>query len=443
MNTKASYYDILNISSDASMEQIKSAYKKLAVKWHPDKHTNNKEEAEQKFKEILTAYQVLSDPEKRELYDKYGEEGLERGEVDIPNMDEILRNLNIFGFNIDDDFDDEPVPDIQFVREFTLEELYFGTSVKETIERANICKYCNGTGSSDSIEHKCEQCLGVGFKEKMHMLGPGMFQRFRDVCKACKGKGELITEKCKKCDGNKIVKEVIKLEFEVKPGAYNRTIVTIENQGHEIPKNMQLNKKKKRSNVVMCIKELPHPIYKRMFVIKEKINVPNPADLFRNYEISLSSSICGLNEKVDHISGKKIYVKYDKIIKNGAILVIPGYGMPDLDNKSKFGDLYLHINIIDQELDNIKKTKIYSILEGKPQKLPSKNSIDMVKIEDYQENIKKRERKWKDEDTDSYDGDIKDKNKSKKRNKNKFNFSHIPNIHEMHMDDAPDGCRTQ
>ena len=163
------YYKILEIEKNATPKEIKAAYYKLAKQWHPDKDAPDKAKAEEKFKEILKAYEVLSKPEKREIYDKFGEEGLNQNGHGIHpgNMDEILKNFMMGGFpggmgfftGMDDD--EDSIPNVEFTKEVSLKILYTGGSITEHVDRFTLCSPCAGTGSADGIEHKCISCNGM------------------------------------------------------------------------------------------------------------------------------------------------------------------------------------------------------------------------------------------------------------------------------------------
>lgn len=397
--TDTDYYEVLGVEKAAQGSEIKKAYRKLALQWHPDKHPpENKVTAEQKFKEITEAYNILSDPEKRELYDKYGKDGLHNaGFNSSVNIEEILKNFsNIFGHHMDDDDDD--IPDVTFVEELPLEVLYKGTKIKKTIGRYTLCENCNGTGSADGIEHKCNTCSGVGFRVRVIQQGPNIMQQIREQCRTCNGAGSSNNvDKCKKCNGKRAKKEDIMMEFEIKPGSGNRTCITVGNQGNEIPKNERREPKRTRSDVILIVKEIQHEKFKRNFVIRGDKDIPDPADLLMDLDISLAESLCGFEKSIEHISGKKITIKHDEIIKHGAILVVPSAGMPELDEPGKFGDLYVHINVTVDKIDSHKKKRIWQILTNTPYQMRtnSSNVIEMITVDEHKKSIGKKYRKSK------------------------------------------------
>lgn len=420
------YYDVLEISRDASTDDIKKAYRKLAMKWHPDKNPHNFEEANAKFKEITEAQEVLSDNEKRQIYDKFGRDGLSQmgyGGVNVDAMNEmrdILRNLfNMHESNNENDIDsNNDIPDVVITKEFTLEQLCNDITINETIERVSLCKKCNAKGTSDGIEHNCEKCDGVG--KQIHQMG---FQQIIQECKSCKGTGiDIKIDKCKQCKGKRAEKEQIEVEFEIKKGAYNRLPIIIPNIGNEIPEEDRKDNNdssKTRSNVVLVVTELPHNLYKRMFVISDKKEFVDPADLLMDLEISLADSLCGFQKEINHVNGSKILIRYNKCLKDGNIIIAENQGMPVYDSKSgKTGDLYISVKVNVPELSNETKNKLWQVLTGTSHREPfTKDAQHIVSIDDYQETIAKKMHK-----------------QEKKHQRKKGNMQNIhQNAQECHM----------
>jgi DnaJ family protein A protein 2 len=201
------YYKLLDVSKQATDKEIKQAYKKLAMKHHPDRGGD-----EDTFKSISKAYEVLTNPEKRQIYDQYGEEGLENMEQGSggpgPGTDPFDLFSQIFGFNAGGRSQrGRPVtPDSTYELQLSLEELYTGTSRNIVFTRDALCGTCNGEGGQD--RKQCSRCGGTG--RQIHMQQMGLFvQQVQTVCSACDGKGHIIPpgKTCKDCKGKCTVKE--------------------------------------------------------------------------------------------------------------------------------------------------------------------------------------------------------------------------------------------
>ncbi len=361
-----SYYDILGIEKNASVDKIKKAYRKLVVKWHPDKNPDNVEEATAKFKGIQEAYEVLKDPKKRQMYDAYGKDGLNNN------------GLNNNGFDMDDLFGNMfrrqkrvVVPPVKCVIKLTLEELYNGKEIQQEIERYSLCKNCNNTGNADKMDHKCGVCRGKGFVVHISSIGPGIMQQMRRPCHVCRGNGkDKNVKKCDKCKGNCVIKEKYVIKMHIDPGMMGGKIIGIENCGNEIPSDV--NTEYKRGLVELIIEEIPHPLFKRGIVVNNHLH---PADLCIEFNITLSDALCGFNRTFIHLDKRKLYINENTIIKDNEIKIIPNEGMPTFDgysnsNRNK-GDLYIKYCIkYPENLSNTKKKILYKCLNSKPYKRP-------------------------------------------------------------------------
>lgn len=392
------YYEILEVKKDVSTEDIIKTFKKLAKKWHPDKNTGNTEVATYNMTKILEAKDVLSDPEKREIYDKYGKKGLEESGhhgMDEEQMQDILREMmggmgGMGGMfhNMQDMFnngDNDDVPSVKTAVDMTLEELYNGKTVSGTVRRGNLCKTCNGYGSDDGKDHTCDKCDGRGHIIKMNQMGPFM-QRSEEMCNKCKGNcydDKFV--KCKACDGTHITFDEYKYECKIPRGAYIKYHTTISQKGNEIPIKDRRNGIT-RSDLEVYVNELPHETFKHMFTFGSK--KVDPADLLIEKEITLAESLCGFQMSILFFNNETIYVSQTNIVKDNDILVVKGKGMPHMD-KIGYGDLYIKLSVkYPDEISSNTKTRIWQLLTGQPyvQKDKEHKYIECVSFEQIQQN---------------------------------------------------------
>jgi DnaJ-class molecular chaperone len=349
------YYDILGLSKNATEDEIKKSYKKLVLKWHPDKNPLNKEEAESKFKEISEAYQVLINPEKKDLYDKYGSDGLKQHENSGMNQspEDIFsmffgNNRSPFGNNF------------EFQQEFTqqtkktnpkiveipvnLKELYTGTKKKITIKLKKLCDDCNGIGGKDVV--KCDDCNGSGMKIMNRQIGPGMIQRIQSMCNTCNGNKIKVNKKCNKCNGDKLSTYEEQFILTIEAGSKNDDNIIYQNKGDQLPNE-------EKGDVVFLIKETNNTLYIR-----------NENDLIFNYTITLCESIIGTCINLNFINGDNIIFKENNIIKENSYSLLPNKGMPIKSHNGKFGSLYIvyTIKYPEKTLSNNEKEIIKNIL---------------------------------------------------------------------------------
>jgi len=234
------YYEYLGVSPGADDETIKKGYKQMAKKWHPDKNLENRKQAEEKFKEITTAYEVLSNSEKREIYDKEGEEGLKeenQGGGGGFHSHDIFSHM--FGFSDRGGRGgSRRTEDIRIKVEITLSQFYKGTVKKIQFPRNVVCVDCAGKGSKRAgAVTKCPQCRGSGIQILIRPLGPGMMQQIQAKCDMCMGRKEIVAEKdrCEACLGRKVINRDNPLEIRVEPGMKEGQTVRLPEAANQEP----------------------------------------------------------------------------------------------------------------------------------------------------------------------------------------------------------------
>ena len=253
MASKRDYYEILGVPRNASPEEIKKAYRRLAKKYHPDLNPDNKEEATEKFKEISEAYEVLMDPEKRALYDRYGHEGLsgafKQGNFTWEDFTHFSDLEDIFGdlFGGGSLFDfffgtrrrgerreyrrrpqGEPGGNIKVVVPLTLKEIAEGVTKEIKLRKYVVCPHCNGTGGKTET---CPTCGGTG---QIRRTQRHIFGEFVSVstCPTCRGSGEIVKEPCKYCHGEGRIKKEKKIKVKIPPGVSKGNYITLRGEGH-------------------------------------------------------------------------------------------------------------------------------------------------------------------------------------------------------------------
>lgn len=410
MTSKLDYYEILEVKKTASEEEIKKKYKIMAKKWHPDKNLDKKEEAEKMFKTISEAYTVLSDPEKRKIYDQFGIDGLrENGGRDDFDPMEMFKNM----FGMSGGMQEDDVPDVKSQISIKLEDMYKGKTLTHKIQRHSFCDKCRGNGTKSGQSGECKPCKGQG--SKLSMVGPNMMTQLK--CPVCRGSGTDPTiDKCKKCNGQKFYKEEVTIDVVIPKGVHNKYPLVINNEGNAIPPDEVHKIGKERSNVVLFISEKTDPFFQRGLVIPEKGKV-DFSDLLIEFDISFAESICGFYKEIKHLDEHKVQFVLKESCRHGDVFVIKSEGMPRL-NSSEFGDLFIKINVQhprDCKLTMDEKHKIAKLLHIKPVDIPTdiipselipidKYKLD-AKIQSETDNMKEKykNRKNKKPDSDSDD----------------------------------------
>lgn len=351
-------YKVLGVPSDAHRDQIKRAYRKLSLKWHPDKHPQN-EEATQKFLEISESWEILSDPETREIFDTQGEEGLKRHKEGGNQPDEFDIFRQFFGGGGGGSRSQKAAKrksqTMMTAIEVELEDVYVGKSIDFEINRQILCPVCKGNGArkpSDIVE--CGSCQGQGIKIVRHQLGPGIFQQMQMQCDVCGGRGKKIAHKCPHCHGHRTVEEVNSLTLDIDRGSPDGHEELFEGEGDEGPGISA-------GDVILKIQ-----IRKQSGGGFRRLD----ENLYWKEVLSLDEALLGFTRKITHLDGHDLTISRKAVTQPGFVEVIEGEGMPR-HQALGYGNLFIEFSVVlPLEVSGPFRTNLeklfgpYRILEG-------------------------------------------------------------------------------
>lgn len=359
------FYDILGVKPDASLDEIKKAYRKLALKLHPDKNPDNDPE---QFKQLSQAYEVLSDEKKRKLYDQVGEQGLKEGggsggfhsadPFDIFNMFFGGGSGGPFGGGRQENRGKNLVHQLGV----SLEELYNGAVRKLALQKNIVCDKCEGRGGKKGAVSKCTTCNGSGYVVRVNQIAPGMIQQIRSHCSDCDGNGEKINprDKCKTCDGKKIVRERKIIEVHIDKGMEDGKKITFSGEGDQEPGL-------EPGDIIVVLDEKAHPIFKR-----------DKTDLLMKMEISLTEALCGFQKVIKTLDNRQLVLTSlpGEVIKPGDLKCILNEGMPVYRNPLEKGRLVIQFEVKFPARNEIRPENIARLEHLLPPRTPVKIPMD-------------------------------------------------------------------
>jgi len=331
------YYEVLGVARTATVEEIKAAYRKCALKWHPDRHPEDKADAEVKFRESTEAYSVLSDAEKRQVYDTYGHAGLSGAGGGVDFSGTIFQDFHdIFGdfFGFEDLFSGgrggggrsrraRRGSDLRYDMSLTFEEAATGVNTKIKIPRQEFCAACNGTGAKAGTGVvACQTCAGRG--QLAYQQG---FFTITRTCPACQGAGQIVKERCTECRGQGRVEKERIIELRIPPGVDTGTRLRVQGEGEPGPNGGPTGD----LYVVLDVKE--HPYFER-----------RGADLYCTIPISITQASLGVELQVPGL-GSEEKLKIPEGTQSGAVFRVRGKGLADPHGGGK-GDLYYHVRVL-------------------------------------------------------------------------------------------------
>lgn len=336
MAEKRDYYEVLGVDRGATKKDIKRAYRRLAMKYHPD--VSDDPESAEKFKEISEAYAVLSDDEKRRTYDQFGHAGMGGFTYEdifsSINFDDIFKG---FGFDVDSIFEsfgfgrrkDYPQKgaDVYYDLDITLEEAASGFETDIEVPHTKICPACDGSKAEPGTEMKtCEGCDGTG---QVRNVSRTLFGQFVNIttCSQCRGEGKIIEVPCKRCDGTGIVKQLSTIHVKIPPGVETGTRLRVQGEGEAGIKGGP------PGDLYVLINVKPHKLFKR-----------DGADLIYEMPISFVQATLGDEVDVPTLDGS-VKLKIPSGTQTGTSFRLKGKGMPHL-RWHGMGDLYVKVKVI-------------------------------------------------------------------------------------------------
>lgn len=352
---KRDYYEVLGVSKNASDDEIKKAYKKMAIKYHPDRNPDNKE-AEEKFKEAAEAYDVLRDPQKRARYDQFGHEAVNGaggfGGASM-NMDDIFSMFgDIFGghsgfggFGGGGGRARKPQyrgGDLRLKVRMNLQEVSTGVTKKFKVKKKVTCTHCHGSGAEGSgATESCPTCHGSGYVVKTQQSIFGMMQT-QGVCPTCNGEGTIIKNKCKVCGGDGVVNGEEVIEVKIPAGVADGMVVNVPGKGHAAKRNGV------PGDIQVFVEEEPN---------KELLREDN--NLIYNLLLDVPTAVLGGDAEIPTIDGR-VKIKIEPGTQPGKVVRLRGKGLPAVQGYGYgTGDLIVNMSVYIPETLNKDERKAF------------------------------------------------------------------------------------
>lgn len=346
MAQKRDYYEVLGVSKTATDEELKKAYRKLAKQYHPDANPDNKEEAEKKFKEINEAYEVLSDSQKRRMYDQFGHDG--PAGFGGGNPGGGYYSYTGSGFSGFEDFDlgdifssifgggsrssrrnNGPMKgaDLKYSMDITFEEAFLGVEKEITIYREETCKTCSGSGAkAGTSPETCQTCKGTGTVRTVTNTILGQMQTSR-TCNTCHGTGKVIKEPCEACKGKGTIRKQAKIKVKIPAGIDNDQSIVLRGEGEPGVRGGA------KGDLYIVVRIKKHSIFTR-----------KGSNVYCNVPITFTQATLGAELEIPMVNGTKEKFRIPEGTQTGTVFTIKGKGFKNINNAS-YGDFIFTVNV--------------------------------------------------------------------------------------------------
>ncbi|CAD8083078.1 unnamed protein product [Paramecium sonneborni] len=357
-------YELLGVAPQSTTDEVKKAFRKKAVKEHPDKGGDP-----EKFKKLTEAYEILSNPEKKDLYDRFGMEGVKNGGGG-GDMGDIFSHFFGGGGGRREQGPKKMKAKMR-EQQVTLEEVFEGKMIHLTHKRKRVCEGCEGKGGANA--KTCTTCKGRGMVQKLQMIGPGMYSQSTGPCTDCGGDGTIFPEKdrCKKCKGNKVIDQEKVIEIPLERGVPDEHDYQFYGESDELPGVMA-------GDLYIRIKIKKHDVYER-----------KGADLYINKKITLVEALTGTQFTLKFLDGTNLHIatKAGEIISPAQIKTVKKKGMPCYKDAMSEGDLHIRFEVefpLPGQLKNDQIEQLKKVLPG-PKQQPKLDAKKTLYLEEYDE----------------------------------------------------------
>lgn len=347
------YYKLLGLNKQATDKQIKSAYRQLSKKYHPDKNPND-ETAHNKFVEVAEAYEALIDPESRKIYDQYGHEGLKQrqqgGGGHHHDPFDLFSRFFGGGGHFGHQAGQRQGPNVEVKVGISLRDFYNGRTTEFQWNKQQICEECDGTGAADGKVETCGHCNGHGVRIERHQIAPGMIQQMQVHCDRCGGRGKTIKHKCPVCQGQRVIRKETPVSLTIQRGMADGTKIAYEGEADASPDYVA------GDLIVTLVEKQPDLEGDNDDRVDGAFFRRKGDDLFWREVLSLREAWMGdWTRNLTHLDGHIVQLKRARgeVVQPGHVDTIVGEGMPiwdehgdDVYHKTQFGNLFVEYVVV-------------------------------------------------------------------------------------------------